>query len=319
MTSTVEDVLAGYRDAVFDQDVEAFIANYHPDVRIFEMWRVWELRGHAGVRTLASAWFDSIPAGEKVAVTFSDVDIRDYDDAASVTAFVRFSAVVPDDSGHFTPVRHQDNRLTWILERKGERWLVVHEQTSAPLEEESGLVMYHREDQVPEGAHKEWAVRPEVAGDEADVHGINAAAFPTAEEAELVNALRRDASAWLDGLAMLALDEDRPVGYALLTRCWIDQAPALALAPCAVLPEYQRTGAGSAAITAVLDAARKQGEKFVVVLGHADYYPRFGFKRAVDHGVKLSIDVPEEALMVLSLHGDEIPSGTVKYAEAFGI
>lgn len=319
MNPSIKDVLKAYRDAVFDQDVDAFISNYHPDTRIFEMWRVWELRGHDGVRRLASTWFGRIPAGEKVAVTFSEVEVKEYDDAACVSAFVRFTAVVPDGSEHFKPIRHQDHRLTWTLERSGGRWLIVHEQTSTPIDDESGIAMCHREDQIPEGGHKKWAVRPEAPGDEADVHGINSAAFPTNEEANLVDALRKDPAARIDGLAMLTLDGDRPVGYALLTRCWIGSAAALALAPCAVLPEYQRTGAGSAAITAVLDAARAQGEKFVVVLGHADYYPRFGFKRAVDHGVKLSIDVPEEALMVLSLQGDEIPSGTVKYAEAFAL
>ena len=51
----------------------------------------------------------------------------------------------------------------------------------------------------------------------------------------------------------------------------------MALAPCAVLPSQQRTGAGSAAITAVLEAAREMGGRENLVLGHVDYYPRFGF------------------------------------------
>jgi predicted N-acetyltransferase YhbS len=86
-----------------------------------------------------------------------------------------------------------------------------------------------------------------------------------------------------------------------------------------VATAYQRTGAGSAAIIAALDAARDMGESTVVVLGHPDYYPRFGFRRAVDHGIRLSIEVPEEALMVLSLDGTDVPSGTVRYAAPFGI
>ncbi|MBM4496604.1 GNAT family N-acetyltransferase, partial [Rhodococcus hoagii] len=62
---------------------------------------------------------------------------------------------------------------------------------------------------------------------------------------------RRD-PAWVDGLSMLSVDADgEPVGFALLTRCHIGDTPALCLAPCAVLPQYQRTGAGSAAIRAV--------------------------------------------------------------------
>ena len=164
-----------------------------------------------------------------------------------------------------------------------------------------------------------WRTRSERTDDIARVHEINADAFPTSEEAELVDALRVD-PAWIDGLSMVAVDaDDRPVGFALLTRCHIDDAPALCLAPCAVATDHQRTRAGSAAIVAALDAAREMGESTVVVLGHPDYYPRFGFRRAVDHGVRLSIEVPEDALMVLGLDGADIPSGLVSYAAPFGI
>ncbi|GAA2995194.1 hypothetical protein GCM10010519_30390 [Streptomyces lactacystinicus] len=87
-----------------------------------------------------------------------------------------------------------------------------------------------------------------------------------------------------------------------------------------MLPAYRRTGAGSAAVRAALDAARGLGERHVVVLGHPDYYPRFGFTRAGAHGIGLTIDVPDEALMALSLDADHpLPAGTVRYAAPFGI
>ncbi len=106
----------------------------------------------------------------------------------------------------------------------------------------------------------------------------------------------------------------------MLTRCHIDRTPALCLGPCAVLPGYQRRGAGSAAIRAALAAAREKGEYFVVVLGHPTYYPRFGFTRASVHGIGLTIDVPDEALMALALDsGHPLPGGTVRYAAPFGI
>ncbi len=107
---------------------------------------------------------------------------------------------------------------------------------------------------------------------------------------------------------MLSVDADgEPVGFALLTRCHIGDTPALCLAPCAVLPQYQRTGAGSAAIRAVLDAAKQRGEHFVTVLGHPEYYPRFGFTRASAHDVRMNVVVPEDALMVLALGGRPDP------------
>ncbi|MEU4929631.1 N-acetyltransferase [Streptomyces yokosukanensis] len=166
-----------------------------------------------------------------------------------------------------------------------------------------------------------WITRAETSADIAAVRDINLAAFPTSAEADLVDALRADPTAWIEGLSLVAADEaGRLAGHALLTRCRIDSTPALCLAPCAVRPERQRTGAGAAAIRAALAAARSLGERHVVVLGHPAYYPRFGFTRASDHGIGLTIDVPDDALMALSLDGDHpLPGGTVHYAGAFGI
>ncbi|MEU6080390.1 N-acetyltransferase [Streptomyces sp. NPDC047108] len=166
-----------------------------------------------------------------------------------------------------------------------------------------------------------WITRSETAADIPAVREINLAAFPTAEEADLVDALRADPAAWIDGLSVVAAAEDgHLVGHALLTRCHIGDAPALCLAPCAVRPEQQKQGAGSAAIRAALAAAEAMGEHHVVVLGHADYYPRFGFGRASAHGIGLTIDVPDEALMALTLDAAHpLPGGTVRYAAPFGI
>ncbi|MFG1671420.1 GNAT family N-acetyltransferase [Streptomyces sp. Y7] len=165
-----------------------------------------------------------------------------------------------------------------------------------------------------------WSTRAETGADIPAVRDINLAAFDTPAEADLVDALRTD-PAWIEGLSLVSTDDDgRPVGYALLTRCHIGDVPALCLAPCAVRPEWQRGGAGSAAVRAALAAARDMGEHHVVVLGHPGYYPRFGFTRASAHGIGLSIDVPDEALMALALDaGHPLPGGTVRYAAPFGI
>ncbi|QLY32691.1 GNAT family N-acetyltransferase [Nocardia huaxiensis] len=164
-----------------------------------------------------------------------------------------------------------------------------------------------------------WLTRSETPSDIAAIRAITLAAFDTAEEADLVDALRAD-PAWIEGLSMISADADgTAVGHALLTRCHIGTTPALCLAPCAVLPEFQSSGAGSAVIRAALRAAAERGESFVVVLGHPHYYPRFGFERAIDHGVELSIEVPADALMVMSLTDQPLPRGTVTYAVPFGI
>ncbi|MGW0221941.1 GNAT family N-acetyltransferase [Streptomyces tendae] len=166
-----------------------------------------------------------------------------------------------------------------------------------------------------------WNTRAETGADVPVIRDIVRAAFPTPEEAALVDALRADAGAWIEGLSLVAVDDtDRPVAHALLTRCHIGDSPALCLAPVAVRPAQQNSGAGTAAVRAALVAAERLGEPHVVVLGHPEYYPRFGFGRASGHGIGLSIDVPDEALMALTLDAARpLPAGTVRYAAPFGI
>lgn len=166
-----------------------------------------------------------------------------------------------------------------------------------------------------------WRTRAETDDDVAAVRRVNLAAFPTGGEADLVEALRADPRAWIPGLSQVVEDETGAVvGHALLTRCRVGAEPALALAPCAVVPAQQGRGAGAAVIRAALDAARDAGENLVIVLGHADYYPRFGFRPASAFGVRAPIDVPDEAFMALSLDLErDVPQGVVDYAEAFGI
>ncbi|QXJ19766.1 N-acetyltransferase [Actinomadura graeca] len=165
-----------------------------------------------------------------------------------------------------------------------------------------------------------WRTRPETTADAQAVRRVLLAAFPTPQEADLVDALRAG-PAWLPGLSRVAETPGGQVaGYALLTRCRVGGDAALALAPVAVLPSRQRTGAGGAAVRAVLDAAAGRGERLVVVLGHPDYYPRFGFGRASRLGITTSFEVPDEALMALVLGGPgPVPSGTVEYPAPFGV
>lgn len=166
-----------------------------------------------------------------------------------------------------------------------------------------------------------WTTRAERPDDITDIRTVNIAAFPGREEADIIDALRADTDSWIDGLSMVAVDaEDTPVGYALLSRCSVGGEPALALGPCAVLPGYQRQGAGGAAIRAVMEAARGQGENLIVVLGHAAYYPRFGFSPASEFGVTAPFDAPEDSFLALALDPvRQTPRGEITYPAAFGI
>ncbi|MEQ6899772.1 N-acetyltransferase [Nocardioides sp. YIM 152588] len=166
-----------------------------------------------------------------------------------------------------------------------------------------------------------WIAHPERPDDVEPIREVNVAAFPTEAEADLVEALREDPDAWVDGLSWVSETPDgQVVGHALLTRCTVGGEPALALAPCAVLPGWQRGGAGSAAIDGALAAARDRGENLVVVLGHADYYPRFGFAPASGLGVTAPFEVPDEAFMALRLDPSRpAPRGAIAYPRAFGV
>ncbi len=171
-----------------------------------------------------------------------------------------------------------------------------------------------------------WTTRAETSQDLAAIRSVTEAAFPTPDEAGIVDALRADPTAWIPGLSHVCEDEDGQVaGHAVLSRCTVDGSPALVLGPCSVTPAAQRQGAGTAVIRAVLDAARATGERLVVVLGHPNYYPRFGFVRASLLGIRTSFEVPDEALMALDLQAERaeqrapLPQGVISYPPAFGV
>ncbi|NUS71870.1 MAG: N-acetyltransferase [Corynebacteriales bacterium] len=165
----------------------------------------------------------------------------------------------------------------------------------------------------------QWVTRPETPADIPAIRQVNLSAFPTALEADLVDALRTD-PAWIPEFSIVAQDEGVVTGYALLTRCHVDDAPALALAPCAVLTQSQGRGAGGAAIRAALAAAQSAGENLVLVLGHPEYYPRFGFRPASTFSIRAPFDVPDAAMMALAFDNDKpVPSGTIRYAAPFNV
>ncbi len=123
------------------------------------------------------------------------------------------------------------------------------------------------------------------------VRDVVAAAFPdqarpgaTPVEVTLVDALRQT-DEWLPSLSMVAEVDGQIVGYVVCSRAWVEEHPVLGLGPLAVSPQSQRTGVGSALMHAVLGEADALGEPLVVLLGHTDYYPQFGFRPASELGI----------------------------------
>lgn len=118
-------------------------------------------------------------------------------------------------------------------------------------------------------------IRHARAADHAAIRAVNLAAFPEAAEADLAERLRADGDVVFE---MVAEADGEVVGHILFSRLWADSVNLyLALAPMAVAPGLQRQGLGSDLVRAGLEFCREYGAHGVVVLGHVDYYPRFGF------------------------------------------
>ncbi|MEO0775205.1 MAG: N-acetyltransferase [Bacteroidota bacterium] len=133
----------------------------------------------------------------------------------------------------------------------------------------------------------------------------------------------RQSPAFIPELSIVAEVDGQLVGHALLTRIAIEGAdrrfPSLALAPISVAPTWQRRGIGGRTIEEAHRVAQDLGHDSVVVLGHADYYPRFGYERASRYGIVLPFEVPEENAMVRALREGGLTgvAGRVIYPAAF--
>ncbi len=150
-----------------------------------------------------------------------------------------------------------------------------------------------------------WQVEPEQSGDFEAIYQVNREAFGRPDEAELVTRLRQNSPAFF---SYVVRAEGRVVGHVLFTPASIVQAEGwtvtgLGLAPLAVLPEFQGLGIGSALCRAGLAQIDPEIYPFVIVLGHPDYYPRFGFRPANRYGIRCAYpDVPADAFMVRILN-----------------
>lgn len=164
-------------------------------------------------------------------------------------------------------------------------------------------------------------VRAETAEDIEAVRRVNELAFEQAEEATLVDALRVAAH---PHISLVAEADGQVIGHIFLSPVTIEmeeRAPLIyGLAPMAVLPEYQNQGVGSRLVREGLSECRRIGCGAVVVLGHPEYYPRFGFVPASRKGLRCEYPVPDEAFMVVELTPGALLSarGLVKYHPEFG-
>jgi predicted N-acetyltransferase YhbS len=142
------------------------------------------------------------------------------------------------------------------------------------------------------------------------------------KEQFLVERLRKS-EAFIPELSIVAEVDNKIVGHILFTKLKVvnesDSFESLALAPVSVLPEFQGKGIGSKLILYGHEIAKGLGYKSVILLGHQDYYPRFGYELCEKYNIKMPFDVPPENYMVIALTEDGLKdvSGEVVYPKAF--
>ena len=163
-------------------------------------------------------------------------------------------------------------------------------------------------------------IRPEQPRDQQQIRTINQQAFAGDAEANLVDALRNSG---LPLISLVAEENNRLIGHILfspVTLAGQTSAPAIAaLGPMAVLPERQGQGVGNLLVTTGLEYCVSAGYVAVVVMGHPDYYPRFGFVPASNFNIKSEYNVPAEVFMLKELLDSALKGskGTIQYHAAF--
>lgn len=163
-------------------------------------------------------------------------------------------------------------------------------------------------------------IREERTEDLLAVQTVNERAFGQQTEADLVAKLRHNCD---QVLSLVALVHDEVVGHILFSPATIEGdrriVKGMALAPMAVLPEYQRQGVGSELVRSAIRNLKQRNCPFIVVLGHPEYYPRFGFEPASRYGIRSQWEVPDDAFMIMLLDekGMKTVSGVARYRPEF--
>jgi len=163
-------------------------------------------------------------------------------------------------------------------------------------------------------------IRKETNTDIQDIRRLNDLVFAGPAEGTIVDAMRDRCP---DALSLVAVEGTQIIGHIFFSPVAINGMngiEAMGLGPMAVLPEYQRKGIGKALITKGIQKLEKAGCAVVVVLGHAGYYPKFGFAPASRYGLKSQWEgIPDDVFMVRFLNREKIGmiGGIVRYRKEF--
>lgn len=171
-------------------------------------------------------------------------------------------------------------------------------------------------------SHLKVNIHPETKDDYTKITEINDLAFGQKNEGKLIEKLRRSEN-FNPELSLVAELKGEIIGHILFYPIKINagsvQFSSLALGPMSVIPAYQRMGAGSQLVVQGLQVAKKLGHKSVIVVGHPEYYPKFGFRQASHWNIKAPFEVPDNAFLAMELVKNELNnnSGVVEYPKEF--
>jgi putative acetyltransferase len=164
-------------------------------------------------------------------------------------------------------------------------------------------------------------VREENPEDHDQIRYVNDLAFKCPDEGRIVDQIRAKQK---EIISLVALIDEKIVGHILFSpvviNCDQKSIKGMGLAPMAVLPEYQKQGIGTTMVKEGLRKLQERKYPFVIVVGHAEYYPRFGFERASKYGLKCQWEsVPDEAFMVMIMNQSVMKDakGVAKYMKEF--
>lgn len=139
LEKSVVQIIEAYKQAVLDQDTDAFMRLYDQNVRVFDTWGVWSYEGAGPWRKMVEGWFSSL-GNERVSVTVDDVQVIGGQALSVVSAIFTYTGL----SAEGQELRAMQNRMTWTLKLGGSDWRIVHEHTSAPLGFNDGKAILQR-------------------------------------------------------------------------------------------------------------------------------------------------------------------------------
>ncbi|MDI6402372.1 N-acetyltransferase [Balneolaceae bacterium ANBcel3] len=162
-------------------------------------------------------------------------------------------------------------------------------------------------------------IREEEKRDFDAIISLNDAAFGQPQEGIVIDKVRNSDS---EVLSLVAEMDNTIVGHifysTVVIECQNETVYGMGLAPMSVLPEYQKQGIGKKLVHESLKILKNKGVPFIIVLGHEDYYPKFGFETASKYGIKCQWEgVPDEAFMIMIFNSDRMSTihGVAKYRD----